>query len=213
MVMNPPPPTPQEYGSTTPSVAAAAIAASTALPPRRSVWIAARVATGSTVAAAPPVPMAVGCFAGAVWAAAAAGRGSSEAAAAATAGRSAWSMPRPVPRRPHLQPVRHALCQRALQRLVEVRVREDEPQRLRAGRDGALAARDDLGHVAVQQAHRERGDRRDRGAVERAPEALRELAVGDRLGRGRVDRPGPRLAVQRGEVEGDEVVDGDPPQG
>src|SRR5215208_4700212 len=64
MTMNPPPPTPQENGSTTPSTPAAATAASTALPPRRRVWIAARVARASTVAAAPPVPRSVGVLAG-----------------------------------------------------------------------------------------------------------------------------------------------------
>ena len=56
--MNPPPPIPAENGSVTPSTPAAAIAASTALPPRRSVLIAAFVAKRSTVAAAPPGPRA-----------------------------------------------------------------------------------------------------------------------------------------------------------
>ena len=59
MTMNPPPPIPHDSGSTTPSTAAAVTAASTALPPRRSAPIAACVATLSTVAAAPPVPVAV----------------------------------------------------------------------------------------------------------------------------------------------------------
>ena len=58
--MKPPPPMPDENGSVTPSTAAAATAASTALPPRRSTSSAAPVATLSTVAAAPPVPCAVG---------------------------------------------------------------------------------------------------------------------------------------------------------
>ena len=62
MSMNPPPPMPLENGSVTPSTAAAATAASTAFPPRRSTSRAALVATLSTVAAAPPVPSAVGCF-------------------------------------------------------------------------------------------------------------------------------------------------------
>jgi hypothetical protein len=62
MTMNPPPPMPHENGSVTPSAAAAATAASTAFPPRRSVRIAARVPSRSTVAAAPPLPVAVGCF-------------------------------------------------------------------------------------------------------------------------------------------------------
>ena len=54
---------PAEYGSVTPSVAAAATAASTALPPRRRTSTATRVASGSTVAAAPPWPTAVGALA------------------------------------------------------------------------------------------------------------------------------------------------------
>src|SRR5262245_30680661 len=58
--MNPPPPIPHENGSVTPSTPAAATAASTAFPPLRSMSIAAWVASRSTVAAAPPVPIAVG---------------------------------------------------------------------------------------------------------------------------------------------------------
>ena len=62
ITMNPPPPMPQEYGSVTPSTPAAATAASTALPPSRRAWIAARVPSMSTDAAAPPLPTTVGCF-------------------------------------------------------------------------------------------------------------------------------------------------------
>src|SRR5437764_4974321 len=58
--MKPPPPTPHENGSVTPSTPAAVTAASTALPPFCSVAIAASVASRSTVAAAPPVPVEVG---------------------------------------------------------------------------------------------------------------------------------------------------------
>src|SRR3954470_9880949 len=57
--MKPPPPTPATYGSVTPSVALAATAASTALPPWRRTLIAPRVASASTLAAAPPLPTAV----------------------------------------------------------------------------------------------------------------------------------------------------------
>src|SRR3954464_5554906 len=60
MTMKPPPPTPHENGSVTPSTPAAATAASTALPPAFSVSMAAWVASVSTLAAAPPVPMDVG---------------------------------------------------------------------------------------------------------------------------------------------------------
>src|SRR3954451_8969409 len=67
IVMKPPPPRPQLYGSTTPSTLGAAIAAADALPPFLSTSIAALVASGSTLAAAPPVPFAVGCLS---WAAA-----------------------------------------------------------------------------------------------------------------------------------------------
>src|SRR5437764_6116101 len=59
--MKPPPPIPATYGSVTPSAAAAATAASTALPPSRRIWIPACVASGSTVATAPPVPTATAC--------------------------------------------------------------------------------------------------------------------------------------------------------
>ena len=62
--MNPPPPMPAENGSVTPSTPAAATAASTALPPLRSMSIAASVARTSTVAAAPLEPTAVGFFTG-----------------------------------------------------------------------------------------------------------------------------------------------------
>jgi hypothetical protein len=62
ITMNPPPPIPHENGSVTPRTPAAATAASTALPPLRSALIAARVPSRSTVAAAPPLPIAVGCF-------------------------------------------------------------------------------------------------------------------------------------------------------
>src|SRR5438270_3016132 len=61
--MKPPPPMPATYGSVTPRVALAATAASTALPPSRSTSMAVRVASRSTLAAAPPVPTAVGCWA------------------------------------------------------------------------------------------------------------------------------------------------------
>src|SRR3954451_939228 len=63
--MKPPPPTPHENGSVTPSPPAAVPAASTALPPLRSVATAASVASRSTVAAAPPVPVEVAGPAGA----------------------------------------------------------------------------------------------------------------------------------------------------
>ena len=42
--------------------------------------------------------------------------------------------------------------------------------------------------------------------MQRAAECLREGGVGDRDRCGRVDRPAPRLAVERGQVEPDDVV-------
>ena len=80
MTMKPPPPIPHEKGSVTPSTPAAATAASMALPPFVSVSIAACVASVSTDAAAPPVPIAVGGPFGAT--AADAGTASTNAAAA-----------------------------------------------------------------------------------------------------------------------------------
>src|SRR4051812_38198978 len=82
MTMNPPPPMPQLNGSTTPSTPAAATAASKALPPAASTSIAAFVASGSTLAAAPLYPSAVGCLA----CPCAAGGESATVAAAATTG-------------------------------------------------------------------------------------------------------------------------------
>src|SRR5919204_4213657 len=60
MTMKPPPPIPHENGSATPRMPAAVTAASTAFPPRFSASIAASVASVSTLAAAPPVPVDVG---------------------------------------------------------------------------------------------------------------------------------------------------------
>src|SRR3954471_21966066 len=60
MTMKPPPPSPHENGSATPRTPAAVTAASTAFPPRFSASIAACVASVSTLAAAPPVPVDVG---------------------------------------------------------------------------------------------------------------------------------------------------------
>src|SRR5690349_14224160 len=51
---------PAENGSVTPRAAAAATAASTALPPRRNTSSPIAVASASTVATAPPYPIAVG---------------------------------------------------------------------------------------------------------------------------------------------------------
>src|SRR5436305_1975841 len=59
--MNPPPPRPATYGSVTPRVALAATAASIALPPLPRIPIAVWVASASTEAAAPPVPVATAC--------------------------------------------------------------------------------------------------------------------------------------------------------
>src|SRR6478609_185899 len=59
MTMKPPPPSPHENGSATPRTPAAVTAASTAFPPRFSASIAACVASVSTLAAAPPVPVDV----------------------------------------------------------------------------------------------------------------------------------------------------------
>ena len=92
--MKPPPPIPQLYGSTTPSTAAAAIAASKAFPPFVACTsIAACVASGSTLAAAPREPSAVGVFS---WAAA---TGAASPVTAATAAGSQRIMPGRLPRR------------------------------------------------------------------------------------------------------------------
>src|SRR3954470_5406325 len=82
---------PELYGSVTPSAAAAATAASTAVPPFLRTLSPIRVASGSTVATAPPRPMLVGTFGGAfslaAWAAGdAAGVAAGRASAAPTSG-------------------------------------------------------------------------------------------------------------------------------
>src|SRR5918995_3606959 len=99
----------------------------------------------------------------------------------------------------------------AAQGLVELGVAEAEPQRARALRDHALPVHDDVGHLPVERAHGEAGHRRDRGPVQRAAERLGERLVRHGRGRRRVDRPAPALAaVERSQVERDEVVDVDP---
>src|SRR5215218_5148547 len=98
----------------------------------------------------------------------------------------------------------------AAQRLVQLGVREAVAERLRALRYGALAVDDDVGHLAVEDAQRELGHRRDRGPAQGAAERVRELAIGDRRGSGGVDRAAPAVAVERGEVDADDVVDVDP---
>src|SRR5688572_6312541 len=55
---------PAENGSVTPSAAAVATAASAALPPRRRTSMPTAVASASTLATAPPNPVAAGCFGG-----------------------------------------------------------------------------------------------------------------------------------------------------
>src|SRR5215216_3430633 len=102
--------------------------------------------------------------------------------------------------------------QRAPQGLVQIRVRVGEAERERALRHGALARHHDVGHLAVEHAHREARDRRNRWAAQRTTERAAERLVGGRLGSGRVDGPAPVRAVERGEVERDEVVEVDPRQ-
>src|SRR5579859_2244001 len=62
--MKPPPPGPATNGMVAPMVLAAATAASTASPPCFSTVMAASVAPRLIDVAAPPVPMATGCFVG-----------------------------------------------------------------------------------------------------------------------------------------------------
>src|SRR3954469_6923575 len=107
--MKPPPPPPHEYASTTPRPAAAATAASMALPPRRSTSIAARVASGSTVAAAPPVPTAVGCLAGVPCPSAGPAAGARNRRPAATTARGRRRMSASYPSRAARTPPRFAL--------------------------------------------------------------------------------------------------------
>ena len=80
----------------------------------------------------------------------------------------------------------------------------------RPRRHCALPLRNDLRHVAVQEAQGEAWDGREGRAVQSATERLGERRVGDRLGRRAVDGPLPVRIVKRREVEPDDVVDVDP---
>src|SRR3954454_5158443 len=90
--MNPPPPSPATYGSVTPRVALAATAASIALPPLLRIPIAVLVASLSTEAAAPPVPVAT------AWDCAAAAAGSASATSRTTVATTRCPMPARYPR-------------------------------------------------------------------------------------------------------------------
>src|SRR5207244_11162828 len=71
---------------------------------------------------------------------------------------------------------------------------------------------DDLGHVAVEQAHGEARDGGEGGSAQGAPEGAGEVAVGRGLGCAGVDRALPGGAVDRREVAAADVVDVDPGQ-
>ena len=51
-------------------------------------------------------------------------------------------------------------------------MREGVPVLLRAARENALALRDDLGHLAVEDANRERRHRKESRAVQRTTESF-----------------------------------------
>src|SRR3954470_17427448 len=89
--MNPPPPSPATYGSVTPRVALAATAASIALPPLLRIPIAVLVASLSTDAAAPPVPVAT------AWDCAAAAAGNASATSRTTVATTRCPMPARYP--------------------------------------------------------------------------------------------------------------------
>src|SRR5207244_1812444 len=88
--------------------------------------------------------------------------------------------------------------------------------KLEAGVDGAprhraLAARRDLAELVAEPGlEGELGHRNDRGAPQHASERLRELPVGDRVGRGRVVGAGRLVGVHPPEQQADLVVDVDP---
>src|SRR5215207_1917249 len=100
----------------------------------------------------------------------------------------------------------------AAQGLGQLRVGEGEAERPRAVGHRALPGQDDVGHLAVEQAHRETGDRREGRTAQRTAERAAELLVRARLGSGGVDGTAPVRAVERGQVHGDQVVDVDPRQ-
>src|SRR3954452_24192740 len=98
------------------------------------------------------------------------------------------------------------LAQGGAQRGLELRVPERVAELEGARWDSALTLGDDLRHLAVKRSDRDLGDRREGGAAQDAPERPRELLVGHRLGCGAVDRARPALAVERRQVDADEVV-------
>src|SRR5215210_1306452 len=133
MTMKPPPPMPQENGSTTPSTPAAAIAASTALPPERRTSIAALVASGSTVAADPPLPIAVGVLGGSgTWARA--GNAATSAMRTARTARPAMRdmrrlLPRLAPRLPQASGNQSGRAEAHVEVVVVVDQRRDDAAR------------------------------------------------------------------------------------
>src|SRR6476646_2181301 len=187
--MNPPPPMPHEYGSTTPRTAAAATAASIAFPPWRSVSIAACVARGSTVAAPPPVPTAVGCFGGAEVSRAGAAAGIANSIAAARTARSmrrmADSYPRWAPVTPGPTAGVRAPLLRAGERHHRVQHRVLVERRVEGRRRRGFAPHEpDEGRVARLDLHDRAGGRED---VAR-PDARRRAVVGAHPGV--LERPG-----------------------
>src|SRR4029079_9136552 len=224
--MNPPPPMPHEYGSTTPSTPAAATAASIALPPWRSVSIAACVARGLACAARLPVPTAVACLGGAETSRAGAAAGTAKSSPAARTARSMRRMADSYPRCAPGTPGPSAGCPRALRACERhhgvqhlLLVERGVERRRRRGLaphepDERRVARLDLHDGAGGREHVARPDAR-RGAVVRAHpgvlERLRELqerllarehgAEADLGGRRRhaaeaVDRLGDRVDVR-----------------
>ena len=83
---------------------------------------------------------------------------------------------------------------------------------LRAARHDALALGDDLGHLAVEDPHGEAGTGAKAGRCRARPSAFENALLVTGSGALALTGPVPGVAVERGEVEPDDVVDVDPRQ-
>src|ERR1700733_1883941 len=95
---------------------------------------------------------------------------------------------------------------------LELGVGELESVRPERRRHHPLPGKQHLcGHLAAERRpQRDRWNPQHRRTVERPPESGRELGVGDRLGRGEVDRPTQRLVFDAADDGRDLVVEADP---
>jgi hypothetical protein len=101
--------------------------------------------------------------------------------------------------------------QTSSQRGRQIGVLEVEPSRQQLCRDYSSARQESrVRHFAQRQAQGKRWSRQQRGARQRSAQNLRKLAVGDRLRRNHVNRPGELIGNKRVTDRGDGITDLDP---